>query len=116
MAARYVAYYAVRLVKNGPRVPLKIACISAQDPETGEDLDRSPVWRAWRNGDEVDIFHAIIDFDGLTMLPVVKGETIDEREYEHLLRLKQWAEKHAPDAPEANPRRPIDLGRMPSLF
>lgn len=44
------------------------------------------------------------------------GRFIDRDEYDYLMRLKEWAETEAPYLPEANPRKPVDMTELPSLF
>lgn len=100
-------HYRRRLVKSGPYVPIKIEYSVARDPDTGEQLDRSPMWIAYLNGELVDVF---------SVWPECSGSPIDEAEYKFLLTVKEWAEANDPTAPEANPRRPIDLNELPTLF
>lgn len=100
-------FYVVRLVKNGPRVPVFIWHGAPMDPETGELLDRSPRWQALRGGKQIDIDE---------VWPSALKEPITEDEYDHLMAVKAWAERYAPHSPEANPTKPIDLHRLPSIF
>lgn len=99
-------FYRRRLVKDGPLVAVRIEHSVARDPVTGEQLDRSPVWLAWCNGGEVDVFD---------VWPGCSGEPITEDEYRYLLSLKEWAEQNDRTAPEANPRKPIDMTLMPPI-
>jgi hypothetical protein len=46
----------------------------------------------------------------------IRGSDIDAREYVWRLGLREWAIVHAPAQPEANPRKPVDLAALPSLF
>lgn len=48
------------------------------DPETGEELDRSPRWQALRDGTEVPIDD---------VWPLVRGREITQEEYEELRRV-----------------------------
>lgn len=107
-------FFKMRLVKGGPWVPARIhrpchctingglinAAHAWRDtcdrfPRlvaeiAGEDAD---LWRVWEN-----------------------GRPIPQAEYDHLMRVRSWAETYAPGAPEANPRQAVDLGAMPPLF
>lgn len=46
-------FYRVRLVRDGPFVALRYWLGPPLDPETGEELDRSPVWQCRMNGTEL---------------------------------------------------------------
>lgn len=108
-------FYAIRLVRGGPRVPCKVWYGRPSDPETSELLDRSPRWHCEANGalldDPFQVVHLIGD-----QPPIVKGEEINEEEYKYMLEVKDWAVQHAPDEPEANPRRKVDLGKIKPVF
>lgn len=99
-------FYRRRLVKAGCWVAVRIEYMVAKDPLTGEQLDRSPIWRAWCNGEEVDVFD---------VWPECSGEPIPESEYHHLLSVKEWAEQNDRTAPEANPRKAINMNSMPPI-
>lgn len=107
--------YAITLVKGGPRCALKVWHDAPADPVTGELLDRAPRWQALLHGEEVDPFAVIIEIDTVTGQAIVKGEEIDQAEYDHLLAVRKWALEHNTDAPEASPREKINLNKMPAL-
>lgn len=110
-------YYAVKLVKNGPRVPVTVWFGNPLDPVTGEEMERAHRWCATRAGKFYDdIYAVIVEFDGLTGQPIVKGERITKAEHDHLLSVIRWAEKHDPSAPEASLRKPIDLHAQAPIF
>ena len=44
------------------------------------------------------------------------GEPIDQAEFDYLTDLNEHCERHEPDSPEANPRRRIDLDKLPPAF
>jgi hypothetical protein len=46
----------------------------------------------------------------------VRGSDIDAREYAHRMADRNWAVIYAPDSPEANSRKPVNLAAQPSLF
>jgi hypothetical protein len=100
-------FYRRRLVKGGPWVPVLIAYGAPLDPVTGEELDRSPRWQAWSGGREIDVWN---------LWPDCSGEPITKAEYTHLRDVGEWAERHAPRSPEANPTRAISLNQMPTIF
>ncbi len=108
-------HFALRLVKRGPVVAAKLWYDVPSDPDTGEPLDRSPRWQALLNGIACDIFAVIVEFDGLTGEPIIKGEEIDEIEYRRLLATAAWSVRRNPNAPEASPRTPIDMNRLPPI-
>lgn len=102
-------FYKMRLVKGGPWVPVVIwrPCPIEPNPETFQGIDRYPRLQcrvAGREADPVETFISCSD----KVIPV--------HEYHYLLDSYGWAIENAPEAPEANPYRAIDLGAMPSLF
>lgn len=107
-------FYAIKLVTGGPRCGCKVWYGAPTDPETGEELDRSPRWQVWIGGELQDDPFRVVMLVG--NVGYVKGEEIDEAEYAHLLSVRAWAVEHSPQSPEANPRAPIDLHRLPSVF
>jgi hypothetical protein len=64
-------------------------------------------WRAEINGREVDIHDA---------WPYCAGRRIDKAEYDYMRSVHEWAASDAPHSPEANPRKPVDFIRMPTIF
>lgn len=106
-------FYAVKLTRGGPRCPCKAWYGVPDDPVTGEPLDRAARWQCVINGEFVDPLKTIMLVGDVGY---VKGEPIDEAEYRHLLNVREWAETHAPDAPEANPREKIDLNKQKPIF
>lgn len=108
-----VLHYAVQQAKGAVRIGLCLEWSSGRDPDTGELLDRSWRWRAWLNGESLPLedIHAVIMIAGQDE-PYVKGERIDELEYERLVQDRKWARDHAPNDPAANPRKAVDLAKM----
>ncbi len=88
------------------------------DPLTGELLtERSFMWRAEISGEGVSWEDVIITFEANNDdLPIVKGEPIDEAEYRFYCESAKWAKAHKPDAPEANPRKPINHLKTAPIF
>jgi len=104
-------YYAMRLVRKGPRVPVRIWFgVPIVD---GEQQDRSPRWNC--------------EIDGRTtergeLLPIERAwpycarEPIDATTYFFMVAHTRWARDHAPDHPKAEPRRAVDFHKLPPRF
>lgn len=109
-------FYRVRLVKGAPWSAVKLWKGFSIDPDTLELLTERPfIWRAILNGEHVDVYDVVIEFDGITQMPVVKGEQVNEAEYEFLLGDHLWAKAHAPDEPAAKPRERVDMNSIPPI-
>ena len=102
-------HYKLKRVRGGPWVAVRIWLdADRRDPDFPEyALDRSPVWRAERDGREVEIAQ---------VWPFASNHPIDVDEYRYLLSDARHARLFRPGAPEANPEQAVDLGNMPSLF
>ena len=101
-------YWLVKLVKNGPRVP---ACIRRVETrvEPGEPanrMERSAFLAAFINGEPVAI----------DRVWEVRGEPISRQEHDYRVAVTDWAIKHAPDEPEAEPTKRIDLNALPPIY
>ena len=112
MGARLVdtpspGYYHIRLCRGGPWVPVRIWLEGGERDEAGELLS-----------DEV--FRAKIGDHEMTWDELVQRwpwlRKIKRSEYDYLMAAGRYAAAHEPDAPEANPRRAIDLTETKSLF
>ncbi len=116
MITRKVRHYAVQLAKGAVRVGLCIEFGPSRDPMTGEELDRPWLWRAFLGGEPTALedIHAVIMIAGQDE-PYVKGERIDEIEYERLVQDRAWARNYAPTDPAANPRQVIDRTKIPPI-
>ena len=97
-------FYRMPLVKGGPKVGIHIWHGPPHDPVTGEEMDRSWRWQAAANGRAIDIER---------VWPACGREPITAAEYQYLTDMARWAERHAPDAPAAQPHRKIDLLTAP---
>jgi hypothetical protein len=86
-------WYRFKLVSGGVFVAVKIWFGAPLDPIDGTELDRAP--RVW---------------------PKCAAEPIDQAEANYLMTRRAWAEQHAPDSPQADPRRRIDLLTAPLPF
>lgn len=109
-------HYLVKLVRNGPDVPVRIRrtchCTihggSANAPhDWRDDCDRYPPIAAEIAGEPVPVER---------VWPGAAKKPIDAKEFHYRMAVRAWAIQHAPDSPEANPRQPVDLNRMPTLF
>lgn len=109
------AYYRITMVRGGPSVPCKIWYGCPLDPDTQEPLDRSPRWHCEAGGVLLDDPFRVIILIG-DQPPIVKGERIDEAEYQFLLADAAWCKQHDPEAPEAQPRKRVDLNKLPPIF
>lgn len=97
-------YYRTRLRSGGVYVGVRIWYGQPLDPETGGEMDRSLRWQAMCNGRYIDLDR---------VWPKCGREPIDEAEYRYLARLQAWGEENAPDSPQANPYKAIDLRTAP---
>lgn len=97
-------YYRTRLVGGGVKVGIFIWYGPPFDPVSGEEMDRSHRWQAHCNGHYIDIDR---------VWPACAGDPIDRAEYVYLTSLQAWGKEHAPQSPQANPNRKIDLLTAP---
>lgn len=96
-----------RLVKGGPMVPARIWLHQEIDEATGE-LAEDEVWRCEVMGEARD---------PVDEWPWLCARPISEAEYDHLMRLRQWAGWHEQTAePLYDPRRPMDPLKTPLPF
>jgi hypothetical protein len=101
--------YWTRLVRNGPRVPVMICVMAAVDPETNEPLDRSPTMLCLVAGEDRTA-------DIMDIWTRCAGNQITADDYHLMMAQMSWAIEHAPDHPDANPRRPVDVRKTPPAF
>lgn len=109
--------YKRRMVRGGPWVPVHIAkhckcTIGGGDDNKihawNEDCDRNPPLTALISGVMLE--------DANQHFSYCCGQEISQQEYDHLLGLGDWAEKHADQDPYANPDQAIDPSKIKSLF
>jgi len=110
--APVAGFYRTRLINGGIRVAVRFWFGSPIID--GEEQDRSPRWCV-----EVDGCTDRADYDAegnyLGRVPLDAHETwpycepIDAREYQFLLRRREWAHDNDPAHPAANPRTPINV-------
>lgn len=81
-------------------IPVRIWFGPPSDPDTGEDMDRSPRWRVQIGGVEIDnepVRMGGITFDGLTSFwPSCCTSPIDEAEYRYRIERQEWAAEYDP--------------------
>jgi len=92
-------FYRTKLRGGGVAVGIRIFFGPPCDPETGEEMDRSHRWQAHCNGQFIEIDR---------VWPECARQQIDAKEYAYLSRLQAWAKEHAPNSPEADPRKPVN--------
>ncbi len=110
-------FYKIRLAKGSVWSALKVWFGPPVDPINEQPMwDRSPIWRAFLNGEHVPIEDIMTEMDGVTGLPTIKGDACTEEDYLFYLRDHLWAKANKPDDPAANPRQKIDLNALPTLF
>lgn len=97
-------FYRTRLRRGAVQVGVRIWCGAPLDPVTGEEMDRSHRWQAQVNGQPVDLER---------VWPRCADDPVDEGEYRHLCGVQAWGEKNAPDSPQADPTRAVDLLTAP---
>lgn len=100
----------MRLVRGGPFVAVKIEFAPPGNPEAADPHERTLgpwQWRATRGGRAVNVFD---------VWPWCGRYPIDRAEFDYLEALRQHAEVHEPDLPEANPRQAVDLLTTPTPF
>lgn len=114
-------YFATTLVKGGPRVAIRI--FFGPPVIDGEEQDRAPRWNVEVDGrtdhwerDEGNIYRCRVAFEVEGFWPWCAREPISEPEYRFLVADAEWARKHAPDHPKANPYKPVDFMTLPVRF
>jgi hypothetical protein len=103
--------YRIKRVKGGVWTPVLIwrpcLCTIGQDEhEWTPACDRYPPLRALIDGWE--------DADPLKVWNYCRP--IDRAEYEFLCADHSWARSNDPDSPQANPKQPVNLGKLPPIF
>jgi hypothetical protein len=105
-------FYRMKRVKGGVWVPVRVwrpcrCTIGGEaEHEWSDACDRHPPLRALIDGHE--------DADPLPLWTWL--HPITEAEYWFLVEDHAWARANAPELPEADPQRPVDLGKMKPLF
>lgn len=92
-----VGFYWIRRVRKGVKVPVEI----------GRYSDKFSAMICLVGGEPADI-QATWEW--------CAGNPISRADYNHMMATKEWAEEYAPEQPEANPFRPIDISKLPPAF
>lgn len=100
-------FYRFRLRSGGMMVGVRIWHGAPLDPVTGEELDRSHRWNAAVNGRPIDLER---------VWPACARNPSNAEEYAFLSAQQDWGERHAPDAPQADPTRRVDPINSPILW
>lgn len=110
-------YYGTKLVKNGPRVAVRIWF--GQAIIDGEEQDRTPGWFVEIDAktdriekDEDTGYLCRVPLDVERAWPHCAKDPITEAEYRYLVAHAEWAREHAPDHPKANPRKAVDFNTV----
>lgn len=88
-------FYKMRLVKNGPWVPVQIAPYS-----TTRQFSVLCAWVGDGPADLIETWHRCA------------GRPISDRDYRYMMSLREWAHANDRAAPEANPYKAIDISTM----
>ena len=101
-------FWLMRLAKGAPRVPActRVVQTLAEPGDPLNLMDRSPFIAAFIAGEPVAV-------DDVWLR---KGEPITEDEHNFRVADLLWAQQHAPDEPQASPRKRIDLMQAPLPF
>lgn len=100
-------YYLVQFRRaRRVNIPVRIWFGAPTDPDTGEEMDRSPRWQIHIAGvpftEPLDFggirFNAVTDF-----WPTIAGNAIDATEYTFRVERAAWAQQHDPDDALATP-------------
>ena len=97
-------FYRSKLRSNGHPVGIQIWFGPPHDPDTGEEMDRGHRWQANCNGRYIELDR---------IWPKCAGSPINHHEYAYLTSLQAWGQEHAPNGPQANPHKPVDLLTAP---
>lgn len=101
-------FYRLRLRKGAMFSAVRIWSGPPIDPATGEEVpERGVRLQASINAEPVPLER---------VWPQCAKNPITEAEHDHILRTQDWGRTHAPDSPQADPRRPVDLLTAPLPF
>ena len=106
-------FYRVRRVRNGPWTAAWIAVAGDTITLTQDDCPEVHVSAAEYADLVIDAVMEGEAFRHPLIACLWFGVPIDRAEYQHLIRLAQWARENQPDHPAANPTKRIDMGKVP---
>jgi len=107
-------FYRIRLVRGGPWVGARITYGPPLDPIDGEELDRSPRWNAFIDGELIGEPGPCPHKAGA--FRIWPAHSISQAEHDYLVATARWARDHAQAEPAANPRQTIDPLTAPVPF
>ncbi len=96
--------FLLRLVRHGPEVAARIA------------QDAAGLWWAEIDGKKQGAPDSDPGRAPGVMQVWLSGRSCTDSEYQYHLKLSEWARHNAPDAPAADPTKPIDVRRLPIPF
>lgn len=112
--------YAMRLIRGGPRVAVRIWFGAAIID--GEEQDRAPGWFVEIDGatdrEECDDtgYRCRVPLDVNKAWPWCAREPVDDDTYRYMIACAGWARDHSPDHPKAKPRKAVDFHTLPARF
>ena len=97
--------------KWGPLLPAAIMLMhtTAAPGEIDNAMDRSPFYAAFVGDEPVSIWSLQQETHTFGERIYQTERVVDEAEYRFRVADAAWAREHAPDEPQAQPRKPIDL-------
>lgn len=109
-------HYAIKLVRGGPRVPVRIWFgLPIID---GEEQDRAHGWfvevdgRTNRVERDDEGYRCSVPLSVESVWPFCAKDPITEAEYRFLIAHAAWARDYAPEHPKASPREPVDFSTL----
>ena len=109
-------FYRVRMVKEGPWVPVEVRVNLITGMLTVIESGRSAVFEIARQDFEDAIVECVTDGDAFQH-PLIRiawfGENIDADEHARMVGVIEWAREHRPDHPVLHPTKPIKLSELP---
>ena|SRR5215467_4310901 len=107
-------YYRYRRVARGPWLP---AIVSVEDGMVFIiEADRTLRVGIEASAYEDLVITMVMDgqaFDSNLLRVIWFGEPITKEEYDHMLRVMEWAAQHQPDHPLNHPDQPVRLAAVP---
>lgn len=89
-------FFKTRAIRSGPWIPCELRYNQPLDPETGDPLDRSFMWEAFRDG--VSIGSPSPDPTRAGVMAVWPyWHAITEDEFRYLTELRKWQRENAPE-------------------
>ena len=96
-------FFKMRLAKGAPEVAALIFIACPLDPFYGFPMDRPRHIEAMINGKPSDVDRVWLS----------KSVRITQAEYEYLIADRAWAKEYAPETPEAEPNKALNILEIP---